>query len=84
MKKIEPYEDVEGLRVFSQDTPDDELVWHRDREDRIIEVRGSTNWKIQLDNRFPMDLKKSQFIPKEVYHRLIKGDGDLVVKLIKL
>lgn len=36
----------EGIfeRTFSQDVDNDELVWHRDREDREVEVIGETNW----------------------------------------
>ena len=71
------------IRVFSQNIDSHELVWHRDREDRIIESLGKTNWKIQLDNELPKEINSSVFIPKEIYHRLIKGDGELKLKVIK-
>jgi hypothetical protein len=38
----------------------------------------------QLDNQLPQKITGEIFIPKEVYHRLIKGTGDLKIKLIKL
>jgi len=70
------------IREFSQDTPSFEFVWHRDKEDRIVEAMHDTDWLFQLDNEIPQELQnKKLFIPKETYHRLIKGTGDLVVKI---
>ena len=70
------------IREFSQDTPSFEFVWHRDKEDRIVEAMHDTDWLFQLDNELPVRLSKDKlFIPKETYHRLIKGTGDLVVKI---
>ena len=79
---IEQKKDGYLIREFTQDTPEDEFVWHRDREDRWIQAINTTNWKFQLDNQLPVDLHDSKlFIPKGTYHRLIKGNGDLVVKI---
>lgn len=72
------------IRVFSQDVDSHELVWHRDREDRIIQSLEPSNWKFQFDNHLPIELDRTIFIPKETYHRLIKGDGELKLKLIKI
>ena len=73
------------IREFSQDTPSFEFVWHRDKEDRYVEAIGNTDWKFQLDNKLPQNLTKTKlFIPKETYHRLIKGTGNLKVKIYKL
>ena len=70
------------LREFSQDTSAFEFVWHRDKQDRIVQAQHDTDWQFQLDNEFPVRLSSSKlFIPKETYHRLIKGTGDLVVKI---
>ena len=42
----------------------------------------TTNWKFQLDNQLPVSLYESKlFISKGTYHRLIKGTGDLVIKI---
>ena len=71
-------------RTFSGDTDEMELVWHRDREDRIVESIEETDWMIQMDGEIPMALNKTVFIPKETYHRVIKGTGDLNVKIKKL
>ena len=72
------------IRTFFQDVDSGELYWHRDREDRIIESIEKTDWKIQLDNELPININDKIFIPKGVYHRLIKGKGDLKIKLTKL
>jgi hypothetical protein len=72
------------IRTFFQDVDSGELYWHRDREDRIIESIEKTDWKIQLDNELPININDKIFIPKGVYHRLLKGNGDLKIKLTKL
>jgi hypothetical protein len=72
------------IREFSHDTDSGEFVWHRDREDRIIESIGKTDWMIQIDNELPKEINEKVFIPMGVYHRLIKGKGDLKIKLKKL
>lgn len=63
-----------------------ELVWHRDREDRLVLCLENTNWKLQLENELPILMQKNveYFIPKNVYHRVIKGDNLLKVKIFKL
>jgi len=71
------------IRTFNKDVDVEELVWHRDREDRLIECIGETNWQFQRDNELPICFDKPIFIKAEVYHRLIKGDGELVLKIIK-
>ena len=72
------------IRDFKQDTDSGDFHWHRDHEDRIIESIGETDWMIQLDNQLPMLINEKVFIPKGMYHRVIKGTGDLKIKLIKL
>jgi len=54
-----------------------------DREDRTIEVIENVNWQVQLDNNLPQLLKETIFIPKETYHRVIKGEGNLKVRITK-
>lgn len=76
--------DNEFIRIFSQETDSGDYYWHRDREDRIIESIEKTDWKIQLDNELPKVIEGEVFIPMGVYHRVIKGTGDLKIKLIKL
>jgi len=71
------------IRVFTQDTDSGDYMWHRDREDRIIESIEPTDWLIQIDNELPKEINGEIFIPMGVYHRIIKGTGDLKIKLIK-
>ena len=69
------------LREFAHDVDSDELIWHLDREDRKIRVVESNGWKLQLDNQLPIMLEqgKKYFIPKESWHRIIKGDTSLKI-----
>lgn len=81
-----PYSQLEQdgyiLREFSKETTSLELVWHRDKVDRYVEPVKESDWLFQLDNDIPRKLGKNKlFIPKETYHRLIKGTGDLIVKI---
>jgi hypothetical protein len=71
------------LREFSQETDSGEFMWHRDREDRIVEAVGDTDWMVQLDDELPISLNGKVSIPMGVYHRLIKGTGDLKIKVTK-
>lgn len=76
--------DNESIRVFRQDTDSGDYMWHRDREDRIIESIDETDWMIQIDNELPKKIENKIFIPMGVYHRVIKGSGNLTIKLKKL
>ena len=71
------------IREFKHDTDSGDLQWHRDHEDRIIQSIGKTDWMIQLDNQLPKVINEKIFIPMGVYHRVIKGSGDLKIILIK-
>lgn len=77
-------EDTTYLRTFFENVDSGDLHWHRDREDRIIESTHKTDWKFQIDNELPQAFEKDIFVPKGVYHRLIKGTGDLILKVTKI
>ncbi len=70
-------------RVFSEGIDEDDLKWHYDEEDRLVESVSPTDWMIQIDNQLPQNFVGQFFIPKGVYHRIIKGSQDCVVKIIK-
>ncbi len=72
------------IRTFSESVDDIELVWHMDKEDRIVKSVGDTDWMVQMDNELPKPLTETIYIPKNTYHRVIKGNGDLVVRVKKL
>ena len=69
------------LREFKNTVTRDEMVWHRDKEDRLITLVEGEGWKLQLDNKLPFDLEKGKayFIAKETWHRIIKGDTNLKI-----
>jgi len=79
-----PYVEEGEIRTFSEDVQEFELVWHRDKEDRIVTPLQKTDWKFQLDNDIPRTIEKEIFIPKETYHRLIKGTDNLKVRIKKI
>ena len=86
---IDPYVNLETtdkhiIREFSDETNIIEFMWHRDNEDRLIEALHDTDWQVQLDNELPISLDKPIFIPRHHYHRVIKGNGNLRVKINKL
>lgn len=72
------------LREFEESVDVEDLEWHRDREDRIVEIIGDTDWQLQMDNELPKVMTGKLFIPKEIWHRVIKGTGELKVKITKL
>jgi len=83
-----PYTDIEVtdkyiIREFNENIDPIELLWHQDSEDRTIEILEETNWKIQLENHLPTSLKERIFIPKYEWHRVIKGTGNLKLKIHK-
>tara|TARA_R100000234_G_C4958403_1_gene160638 strand:+ start:81 stop:356 length:276 start_codon:yes stop_codon:yes gene_type:complete len=71
------------VREFRGDVDPSELIWHQDREDRLIKIIEANGWGYQLDNQLPLPLEDGQelFIPKMMYHRVIKGTGPLVVEV---
>lgn len=82
---MRPYKQLQTqqclYRKFTQDIPEDELVWHRDENDREVTIMDTTDWMFQFDNQLPFTLKETLFIPKDTYHRLIKGTGTLNVQI---
>ena len=88
MDSGKPYTDLEVtddyiIREFSENIDPIELMWHRDNEDRTIEIIGKTDWKIQLDNCLPTSINESIFIPRHLWHRVIKGSKTLKLKIYK-
>lgn len=85
---MKPYKDIEItdkhiIREFDENIDPIELMWHRDNEDRSLEIIGETDWKLQFDNELPILLKDHIFIPKHAWHRVIKGTGTLKLKINK-
>jgi len=85
---MRPYTDIETtdsyiIREFNENIDPVELLWHRDDEDRTIEIIGQTDWKVQLDNQLPTSMNQPIFIPRHEWHRVIKGNGNLKLKIYK-
>jgi hypothetical protein len=85
---MNPYVDIETteeyvIRKFDENVDPIELMWHRDNEHRTLYLQEETNWQIQLENELPTTFVPPIFIPKHKYHRLIKGTGDLILKIYK-
>lgn len=75
-----------NIRSFSANVLDEELKWHWDQEDREVTCEHETDWMFQMDNQLPIKIEKNKtiFIPEGEYHRIIKGTGDLTLKVKKL
>tara|TARA_S200002703_G_C3645826_1_gene198229 strand:+ start:234 stop:509 length:276 start_codon:yes stop_codon:yes gene_type:complete len=73
------------IRTFSADVDEMDLIWHADKENRIITVLEGNGWKFQFDEELPIEMTEglSISILKGVVHRVIKGNGPLVIKLQK-
>ncbi len=73
------------LRGFSHAVDQSQLVWHRDAEHRKITVVEGRGWKFQRDNQLPQILNEGDTVTIKAgeYHRLIKGDTDLIVSIVK-
>ena len=71
------------IRKFSASTPKDHLVWHRDRQNRVVEVIGGKGWMFQRDGSIPVLINPGTIfeVRSNEWHRIIKGDGDLIVKI---
>jgi hypothetical protein len=73
--------DVSIDRIFKSDIESEDLIWHRDLEDRILYPVGETDWLIQMDNELPKSIEPGTYIQAGVWHRLIKGSGELRVRI---
>lgn len=71
-------------REFFIDRDDEEYVWHRDHEDREIEILEGDGWCIQFENCLPFLLSPGMIfdVPKGEYHRVLKGVNTLKCRII--
>jgi len=71
-------------REFFVDRDDEEYVWHKDHDDREIEILEGEGWRIQFEDCLPYLLKPGMIfdIPKGHYHRVIKGVNTLKCRII--
>ena len=73
------------LREFSANVDEMDLIWHTDREDRIVHVLEGNKWKFQFHEQLPFEMLDDMdiIIPKGIIHRIIKGNGPLKIKVYK-
>ena len=82
-----PFEQIEKegklVRTFSTDVDSEELKWHQDLKDRKVTIIESNGWSFQIENELQNKLENAKqiFIPKFVWHRVLKGYGDLIVEI---
>ena len=82
---MNPYQNIhqeEGLiiREFSESVDPIDLMWHRDLKTRAISSDSETDWQIQLENELPTFITEN-IIPALMWHRIIKGSGNLVLNI---
>ena len=80
---MHPYKDSSNIRSFSKNVKKLELVWHKDDEDRYIEILEGKGWQMQFDDELPFDLVKGDhiFIKRHRIHRILKGVTDLKIRI---
>ena len=84
---VNPYDDkyVEDkiIRTFESFVHEDELIWHRDKKNRLVRVIKGSGWQFQYDNELPRPLSvgDSLYIEKDTFHRLLRGDTTLVLEI---
>ena len=84
---MKPYKEViknnSRIREFKTTIPNKELVWHRVEKDRYVTILEGEGWEFQMDNELPLELKEKDviFIPKQTYHRVLKGNTTLKIKI---
>ena len=85
-----PFEDFEKdiydnifTRVFKESVEKEQLIWHKDKKDRVVKVIYGTGWKLQYDNQLPIELEPGQnyHIKKQEFHRLLKGNSELKLEI---
>jgi len=76
--------DKVSLRTFSPDIMDEELKWHIDMEDRVVEILNDNDWKFQFDDQLPIKMEGVIEIKKGEWHRIIKGSTPLNVKITRI
>ena len=71
------------VRTFTTDVDVEELKWHQDLRDRKVRIIEDGGWSFQMEDDLPNKLSVDQqiFIPKFVWHRVIKGKDNLVVEI---
>ena len=83
--KEEKIDQYNFIRTFPADVDEMDLIWHADRENRVIKVLEGNGWKFQFDEELPIEMTEGLSISifKGRIHRVIKGHGQLKIELHK-
>ena len=70
-------------RTFNPDVDSEELKWHQDLKDRKVTIIEDGGWSFQMEDSLPnkLSIADQLFMPKFVWHRVLKGEGNLVVEI---
>ena len=81
----EQIDDYIFIRTFSADVDEMDLIWHADKENRVVTVLEGNGWKFQFDEELPIEMTNGLDISifEGRLHRIIKGNGPLKIKLQK-
>ena len=85
-----PYQEIKNKniiqRIFPNTVDEFDLIWHRDKKNRILTVLEGIDWFIQMENMLPQKMEKDKtfYIKAECFHRLIKGKNDLKIEIIEI
>lgn len=85
-----PFEQIEKegklIRTFNPDVDSDELKWHQDLKDRKVTILEAGGWSFQMEDSLPDKLSNAEqlYIPKFVWHRVLKGESPLIVEIEEL
>lgn len=90
-KPYSDFQDPEGenqqswIRHFSPEIEAEEMIWHRDREDRRIFILQAGGWFLQREDQLPQPIKEGEeiFIQAGEWHRAIGGEGELIIRITK-
>lgn len=71
------------IRTFLPTVDTEELKWHQDLKDRRVKILKSGGWLFQMEDSLPSKLLDGDVleIPKLAWHRVIKGNEQLVVEI---
>lgn len=71
------------IREFDENIDPTELVWHRDKMNRDVEIISGDGWKFQFDGDLPFLLKPGDTLKiyNNLYHRIFIGNTKLVIKI---
>ena len=70
-------------REFLGSVEDHELHWHWDDKNRWFVCEHDTDWQFQMEDQLPAVIErgKTYYIPKKIFHRIIKGEGNLTLQI---